>query len=156
MVSPVTGKTTIFTKGDLVSPAKLHKATCSKTPAWVEELAEDEAKIIRSNRSIDQANSADGNNALVLTPEEQAKIDEVKFALEFLGLDRSNFAFGRNVSLAFKDSTKEQLWVGVKINNPGDVLLRKDGKPVSLNLCNWISVDTFISRLHNNKSLFVD
>lgn len=151
--NPNTGKIETYTKGEIRPAAQLLKAF-NRLPEWVEPMTELQAQIIRSNRSIDEAMKSFNIDACTI--EEKANIDLVgTYLIETLGLEPSDFSFGRNVSLAFKDSTTDTVWVGVKMASANNAFIGRNGKRVSLQLNNWISINTFVARTKSNQPLFL-
>lgn len=150
---PGTGRIETFTKGEIRKESQLYKFF-GHLPNWVEPMTELQAQIIHSNRSVDEALKS--FDLETCTAEEKADIALIhQYLVETVGLSPSDFGFGRNVSLAFKDSTITTLWVGVKMADVSHAFIGRNGKRVSLHLNNWVSVNTFVARVKSNQPLFM-
>lgn len=147
------GKTSIFTAGDVVTESKMRRLNAGRVPSWTISATDIQALVIRNNRSIDENNEIYAPSDF--SSEEMVKVALAEEYLLSLGITRDSFVFGKNTSLAFKNSTKETIWVGVKMEQESDAFIGSNGKRVSLNLNNWVSISTFLRRVEKGQPLFL-
>ena len=147
------GKTSVFTFGDVVTEAKIRRLHHGRLPSWVIQATDLEALIIRNNHSVDQANDEFDFDSMSESDKVKTKVAEEH--LLSLGFTRNTFGFGTDSSRAYSNSDKETVWVGVKMESESDAFIGHNNKRVSLSLCNYISVNTLISRVENGKPLFL-
>ena len=147
------GKTSVFTAGDIVTEAKIRRIYNGQLPNWVISASDIQALIIRSNRSVDDNNEI--YDPSTLSNEEAVKVGLAEEYLLSLGFTRDSFVFNKNTSLAYSDSDRETIWVGVKMEAESDAFVGSNGKRVSLNLNNWVSINTLLRRVEKGQSLFL-
>ena len=153
--NPTTGRTVSFAKGERCNWTKIKKAGYTTVPEFVTPMSEFQVRCLQSNMEIDKANRQGISQDL--TPAEVTQVELITEHLLSLGLDPSEFAFGKNLSLVFRNAegAEETLWVGVKMTKEEDRFIRNTGKAVSLCKGNWISASTFIYRVEKGLPLFV-
>lgn len=143
-----------FTVGEFCTMAKIRKAGFTTLPTWAIKTNGDEGLIAGSNREVDRLNK-EGFDAEACTEVELLQVELVKEHLETLGFGKQEYAFVRGATDAFKGSTTETVWIGVKLDSMAGAFVRDNGKRVSFAKQNFISINTFLRRVENGGQLFL-